>query len=147
MSTRSAHAQDHRRDDFGGRWRPARSHVDLDTVAYDHPPTSREADVHRRTHQHEYPSAFSAADLSLIAPVGRLEIPVEDRLDIPTIVSDINARGGRAETFAVGPHSVDEIVARVAAVAKPGDTVAVLSNGAFGGIHGKLTYALERPSP
>jgi len=107
----------------------------------------RSATACRRTHQHEYPAAFAAADISLIAPVGRMEIPVEDRLDIPTIVRDINARGGHAETFAVGPQSVDEIVARVAAVAKPGDTVAVLSNGAFGGIHGKLTTALERPSP
>ena len=103
----------------------------------------RSATACRRTHQHEYPAAFAAADLSLIAPVGRMEIPPDDRLDIPAIVRDITARGGRAETFAAGPQSVDEIVARVAAEARPGDTVAVLSNGAFGGIHGKLTSALE----
>ena len=37
---------------------------------------------------------------------------------------------------------VDALVARVAAYARPGDTVAVLSNGAFGGIHDKLLAAL-----
>ena len=72
-----------------------------------------------------------------------MEIAPEDRLDIPAIVRDITARGGRAETFAAGPQSVDEIVARVAAEARPGDTVAVLSNGAFGGIHDKLLAALQ----
>lgn len=107
----------------------------------------RSATACRRTHQHEYPAAFRSADLSLIAPVGRLDIPPEDRLDIPAIVQDINRHGGAAETFAVGPQSVDEIVARVASVARPGDTVAVLSNGAFGGIHGKLTAALQGTSP
>ncbi len=117
-----------------------RHHPDGRLIAVFEP---RSATACRRTHQHEYPAAFASADLSLIAPVGRMEIPAEDRLDIPAIVRDITARGGRAETFAAGPQSVDEIVARVAAEAKAGDTVAVLSNGAFGGIHGKLTSALE----
>lgn len=103
----------------------------------------RSATACRRTHQGEYPAAFAAADLALIAPVGRADIPAEERLDIPGIVREIAARGGEAETFAPGPGSVDAIVARVAAVARPGDTVAVLSNGAFGGIHARLASALE----
>jgi UDP-N-acetylmuramate: L-alanyl-gamma-D-glutamyl-meso-diaminopimelate ligase len=118
-----------------------RHHPDGRLIAVFEP---RSATACRRTHQHEYPAAFSSADLSLIAPVGRMEIPAEDRLDIPAIVRDITARGGRAETFAAGPQSVDEIVARVAAEARAGDTVAVLSNGAFGGIHARLASALER---
>ena len=43
----------------------------------------------------------------------------------------------------MSPASVDALVARVAAEARSGDVVAVLSNGAFGGIHGKLARALE----
>jgi UDP-N-acetylmuramate: L-alanyl-gamma-D-glutamyl-meso-diaminopimelate ligase len=38
---------------------------------------------------------------------------------------------------------VEAIVARLAADARPGDTVALLSNGAFGGIDDKLREALS----
>jgi UDP-N-acetylmuramate: L-alanyl-gamma-D-glutamyl-meso-diaminopimelate ligase len=102
----------------------------------------RSATACRNTHQRDYPGAFLAADLALIAPIGRAEIPADERLDVPTIVREVNARGGHAETVEASPSSVDAIVARVAAEARPGDVVAVLSNGAFGGIHGKLARAL-----
>ena len=46
--------------------------------------------------------------------------------------------GGKAETF----DDLDALVARVAAVARPGDQVLVMSNGGFGGVHGKLLQAL-----
>jgi len=39
---------------------------------------------------------------------------------------------------------LEELVADVAAAAKPGDTVVVMSNGGFGGIHGKLLAALAQ---
>ena len=103
----------------------------------------RSATACRNTHQAEYPAAFLPADLALIAPVGRAEIAADERLDVPAIVREVNARGGRAETVEPGPASVDAIVARVAAEAGDGDVVAVLSNGAFGGIHGRLARALE----
>jgi UDP-N-acetylmuramate: L-alanyl-gamma-D-glutamyl-meso-diaminopimelate ligase len=103
----------------------------------------RSATACRNLHQREYPAAFASADLALLAPIGRAEIPDAEKLDVPAIVGEINARGGRAETVPVGPASVDAIVARVAAEARAGDVVAVLSNGAFGGIHGKLARALE----
>ncbi len=106
----------------------------------------RSATACRNTHQHAYPAAFDAADLALIAPVGRSEIPLDERLDVPAIVEAVRARGHEADTFDPGPSSVDAIVARVAAYARPGDTVAVLSNGAFGGIHGKLAQALGAAS-
>jgi len=35
------------------------------------------------------------------------------------------------------------LVAAVTAAARPGDQVLVMSNGGFGGIHGKLLNALE----
>lgn len=114
-------------------------HPDARLIAVFEP---RSATACRNTHQSEYPGAFLPADLALIAPVGRAEIPAEERLDVPAIVRAVNDAGGRAETFAPGPGSVDAIVDRVVAEARPGDVVAVLSNGAFGGIHGRLQRAL-----
>jgi UDP-N-acetylmuramate: L-alanyl-gamma-D-glutamyl-meso-diaminopimelate ligase len=38
---------------------------------------------------------------------------------------------------------LDRLVADVAAAAQPGDVVLCMSNGAFGGVHGKLLAALK----
>jgi UDP-N-acetylmuramate: L-alanyl-gamma-D-glutamyl-meso-diaminopimelate ligase len=46
--------------------------------------------------------------------------------------------GARAQTF----DRIDALVAAVVAEARPGDHVLVMSNGAFGGVHGKLLDAL-----
>jgi UDP-N-acetylmuramate: L-alanyl-gamma-D-glutamyl-meso-diaminopimelate ligase len=43
---------------------------------------------------------------------------------------------------AVVAASVDELVSRIVAAARPGDHVLCMSNGGFGGIHGKLLAAL-----
>jgi len=48
--------------------------------------------------------------------------------------------GDKAETS----DDIDDLVRRVAAAARPGDHVLVMSNGAFGGIHDKLLAALAR---
>jgi UDP-N-acetylmuramate: L-alanyl-gamma-D-glutamyl-meso-diaminopimelate ligase len=56
-------------------------------------------------------------------------------------VRDLDAAGTRAEAA----PSVDAILATITRDARPGDTVALLSNGAFGGIHDKLRAALEAP--
>lgn len=40
-------------------------------------------------------------------------------------------------------HQIDDVVAKVAASAKAGDTIVVMSNGGFGGLHKKLLAALE----
>ena len=45
----------------------------------------------------------------------------------------------------LGPSGVDEIVASLRAAARPGDTIAILSNGAFGDIYTKLLNALGTP--
>lgn len=39
-------------------------------------------------------------------------------------------------------HDVDDLVSRVVAQARPGDVLLCMSNGAFGGVHGKLLSAL-----
>eukprot|EP01036_Dinobryon_divergens_P060775 gene60775-81044_t len=40
--------------------------------------------------------------------------------------------------------SIDSLVAAVVKAAKPGDLVLCMSNGGFGGVHGKLLDALDR---
>lgn len=47
--------------------------------------------------------------------------------------------GERASSY----DDIDALVAAVAQAARPGDQVLVMSNGGFGGIHGKLLTALE----
>ena len=89
----------------------------------------------RSLHQDAYARAFDAADRVLLAPLGRSNVPEGERLDLARLAV---ALGSKARTMA----SVDAIVAAVVAEAKPGDTVALFSNGAFGGIHGRLLSEL-----
>jgi UDP-N-acetylmuramate: L-alanyl-gamma-D-glutamyl-meso-diaminopimelate ligase len=41
------------------------------------------------------------------------------------------------------PGTVDELVQELAAAARPGDHVLIMSNGGFGGLHDKLLEALR----
>jgi UDP-N-acetylmuramate: L-alanyl-gamma-D-glutamyl-meso-diaminopimelate ligase len=97
----------------------------------------RSATACRNIHQDAYVHAFDAADRVLLAPLGRTNVPEAERLDLPRLAREL---GGKARACA----SVDEILADVAERAKPGDVIAVLSNGAFGGIHARLLDALDR---
>ncbi|MDI1427908.1 UDP-N-acetylmuramate--L-alanine ligase [Polyangium sorediatum] len=98
----------------------------------------RSATACRALHQAQYGSAFDAADVIVLAPLGRTEIPEAERLDLRALAAALEARGKRALT----PASVDEIVTLLARDAQAGDTIALLSNGAFGGIYDKLRGAL-----
>ena len=55
----------------------------------------------------------------------------------------MKARGQDARF--IGP--VDDIVTHLARELREGDRVVILSNGGFGGIHGKLLTALSAPAP
>ncbi|MEZ4296456.1 MAG: Mur ligase family protein [Polyangiaceae bacterium] len=98
----------------------------------------RSATSCRAIHQADYERAFLGADRVILAPVGRPEIPDSEKLDTPKIARAITAAGKQAEAAV----SVDAIVASIARESKPGDTVLLLSNGAFGGIYDKLRAAL-----
>jgi UDP-N-acetylmuramate: L-alanyl-gamma-D-glutamyl-meso-diaminopimelate ligase len=100
----------------------------------------RSATACRSLHQAPYARSFSAADRVIFAPLGRTDIPEPDRLDIARLTRELNEAGVRADAA----PSVDAIVEAVARDAAPGDTVALLSNGAFGGIYEKLREALRR---
>jgi len=99
----------------------------------------RSATACRAIHQEMYGRAFTAADRVLLAPLGRSDIPEAERLDLGRLVSELRAGGKRAEAS----PSVDAIVDAIAEDARPGDTVALLSNGAFGGIYDKLRGRLS----
>jgi UDP-N-acetylmuramate: L-alanyl-gamma-D-glutamyl-meso-diaminopimelate ligase len=98
----------------------------------------RSATASRNLHQAEYPDAFRAADVAILAPVGRPEIGDEERLDVEGIAEAITARG-RSATAA---PSIDAIVEQLRAETRRGDTVVLMSNGAFGGIYDRVLVSL-----
>jgi UDP-N-acetylmuramate: L-alanyl-gamma-D-glutamyl-meso-diaminopimelate ligase len=93
----------------------------------------------RAVFQNELAEALALADFAVVAAMQDLhKIPENDRLDPARLSADIARLGGTGFYL----PDVETIVARVKADAAPGDVVAVLSNGGFGGIHGKLLAAL-----
>ncbi len=99
----------------------------------------RSATACRRLHQHDYVRGFQPADAILLAPVARQGLAAEERLDTHRLADDLRATGKLAKAFDAIEPMVDWVKQR----ARPGDVVAVLSNGAFGGVHQKLLQALE----
>jgi UDP-N-acetylmuramate: L-alanyl-gamma-D-glutamyl-meso-diaminopimelate ligase len=97
----------------------------------------RSATACRKLHQQLYPAALSAADEVLLATVAR-QLPEAERLDVAAVCADLAKLGVSAGHYG----SVEEMVRVIAERAAPGDVVAVLSNGTFGGIHAKLLSAL-----
>ena len=95
----------------------------------------RSATACRNLHQDAYATAFSSANIVIFAPLGRANLAVDERLDIAKLTTAIGVHADAAP-------SVDAILERLVREAKPGDTVALLSNGAFGGLHARLLQAL-----
>jgi UDP-N-acetylmuramate: L-alanyl-gamma-D-glutamyl-meso-diaminopimelate ligase len=103
----------------------------------------RSATSCRKVFQNDFLHAFyeSGADEVVLASVFRATLPDDERLSVEDIVNELRGRGRRAR------HCVDtaEIVDTIAAEAREGDIVVVMSNGGFDGIHDKLLAALARP--
>jgi len=98
----------------------------------------RSASSCRRVFQADFANAFAAADEVIIAPVFRSKLPESERLSVPELVRDLNARGTNAREA----ESLDDIVAGIVREHRAGDLVVLMSNGGFGGIHAKLLQAL-----
>ncbi len=93
----------------------------------------------RKTFQHELAEALSTADFAVLSPVENInKVAPEERLDEDLLQQEITAQGTECYFAA----SVDDIVAHVVTHVHPGDVLLVMSNGGFGGIHGKLLSAL-----
>ena len=99
----------------------------------------RSATACRNLHQRQYAECWDDADLVLFAPLGRDNLPPEERLDLATVVAQLAERGRVARQMA----SVDAILEELSRNTQPGDTIALLSNGSFGGIHARLLKRLE----
>lgn len=91
----------------------------------------RSATASRAMHQREYVEAWGDADEVFFAPVGRPEIAASEKLDVAAIVSAIVAAGKPAHA----PASIPELAAAVVDLARPGDTIVLMSNGPFGGVY------------
>ena len=95
----------------------------------------------RNVFQDQYAAAFDTADITVIAdPYNTSGIPEDERMNPKTLVEGIRARGNEAFNW----PQADDIATRVAANVQPEDVVAVLSNGGFDGLHGKLIDGIER---
>jgi UDP-N-acetylmuramate: L-alanyl-gamma-D-glutamyl-meso-diaminopimelate ligase len=93
----------------------------------------------RAVFQTELAESLAAADFAVVAAIPDLhKIPENDRLDPSKLSSDIARFGGQGWYL----PDIETIVAKVVENAKPGDIIAVLSNGGFGGIHQKLLTGL-----
>ena len=100
----------------------------------------RSATACRRLHQDAYRGAFDDADAVVLAPLGRSGLPPEEQLDLGRLVEALR-KSGKPSTLA---PSIDAIVDHLETHGLCGDVVALLSNGAFGGIHAKVLDRLER---
>ncbi|MBV9957187.1 MAG: UDP-N-acetylmuramate:L-alanyl-gamma-D-glutamyl-meso-diaminopimelate ligase, partial [Acidobacteria bacterium] len=91
--------------------------------------------------QEDYAKAFAPADYVVISSVFDSSKATEKGsvLDTERLIAEIAAQGKPAFNLA----DADQIVAHLAPVLKPGDVVAVMSNGGFGGIHEKLLQAIS----
>jgi UDP-N-acetylmuramate: L-alanyl-gamma-D-glutamyl-meso-diaminopimelate ligase len=99
----------------------------------------RSASSCRRVFQDDFARAFGAADEVIVAAVFRSSLPESERLSAEQLVEDLRARRQRARYI----PAVDDIVSTVVKEHRSGDIVVLMSNGGFGGIHGKLLKALS----
>jgi UDP-N-acetylmuramate: L-alanyl-gamma-D-glutamyl-meso-diaminopimelate ligase len=93
----------------------------------------------RRIFQEVYPAAFDGADLICIRKPPLLsKIPEAERFSSEQLVADLKGHGKDARFFA----ETEPIVDFVAAEARKGDLVLVMSNGGFDNVHQRLLEAL-----
>jgi UDP-N-acetylmuramate: L-alanyl-gamma-D-glutamyl-meso-diaminopimelate ligase len=113
----------------------------------------RSATSRRNTFQEQFPPAFRPADIVVLAPpFNQSGIPVEERLDADKLISDIRSQDQEAFLWGSAPEGVDdwspadsaELIANaIVSNSQPGDVIAILSNGSFGGLHQKIMQKLQ----
>jgi UDP-N-acetylmuramate: L-alanyl-gamma-D-glutamyl-meso-diaminopimelate ligase len=91
--------------------------------------------------QDDYANAFASADYVVIASVFDSQKVTEKgrALDTTALIDAISKQGKPA--FAL--PDADQIVTHITPELRPGDVVAIMSNGGFGGIHDKILSALR----
>jgi UDP-N-acetylmuramate: L-alanyl-gamma-D-glutamyl-meso-diaminopimelate ligase len=99
----------------------------------------RSASSCRKVFQQAFADAFRAADDVIIAAVFRSSLPEDKRLSAEQLAADIQSGGTPARHI----PAIDRIVDVLVRERQDGDHVVLMSNGGFGGIHGKLLDALR----
>ena len=101
----------------------------------------RSATSCRRVFQTDFARAFvdSGADEIVLAAVFRSTLPEDERLSVTGLLEDIQRAGRRGRYI----PEVHDIVETIAAEARDGDLVVIMSNGGFGGIHEALLGKLR----
>ena len=90
--------------------------------------------------QGQLAEALEGPDEVWLGPIHRGEnIAPEDRLDRDAVVAHVRKRGNEAHAT----DDIEEIVGHLSESVQAGDVVLILSNGAFGGIYGRLREAFE----
>jgi UDP-N-acetylmuramate: L-alanyl-gamma-D-glutamyl-meso-diaminopimelate ligase len=99
--------------------------------------------LRRKVFESELVTSLALADQIVVASVYRPEaIPDEQRLSAAAVITGLGAMGKPACELA----DADAIVAAITPQLRPGDVVAILSNGGFGGIYDKLPQRLKAAS-
>ena len=116
------------------------AHPDNRLVAVFEPRTNTSR---RAIFQQDYIAAFNSADLCLLrepAPVAQID--ENDRFSSRRLADDLSQLGKNAYCF----EDTDKILTYLQANAKPGDIIAILSNGGFDNIHERLLKILAKDS-
>jgi len=96
--------------------------------------------LRRNVFQNDLAESLGIADEVIIANVFKSEtIPEKERLDIAAVAEQLAKSGHHARVIT----DVEGIVRTAAPEMQPGDVVAILSNGGFGGIYEKLPAQLR----
>lgn len=97
----------------------------------------------RNIHQDDYAHSFTgAARASIKVPERHDKIPAGEELDVPRLARELSASG----IPSVAETTVTALLDEVAAGARAGDVVLVMSNGSFGGFIDSLLARLEARS-
>jgi len=96
--------------------------------------------LRRRVLQDALAKSLCGADEIVVAQVFKMDaIPEAERLDVNALAAQIVQAGHHIRIL----EDADRIVDTVAPEARPGDVIAILSNGGFGGIYQKLPQRLR----
>ncbi len=96
--------------------------------------------LRRNVFERELIDALALADRVIVAAVFQQEnIPAGERLHPEAVIGTLQRQGHAAQLCA----DADEIVDALTPAVQPGDVIALLSNGGFGGIYQKLPERLQ----
>jgi UDP-N-acetylmuramate: L-alanyl-gamma-D-glutamyl-meso-diaminopimelate ligase len=102
----------------------------------------RSATSRRSIFQQDFVHALAMADEVVIAPLYAPEkVPEGNRLDVEKLASDLRGQEIPARVVAGTEATAEHLVRRAA----PGDTVAIMSSGDYGGLHDLLLARLGDP--